>query len=177
MIIYLYLYYRIISLSLLLDDSYGDEYGYDYGGGAYDSHGVYQDEEPNYSEDDLPVYGGNNGYEYGSTDVYSGRKPSRGGYGRLRGGRRRYAASQYDDSYDNGYDNGYDSEYDDSYGIKDDYAEEDYGYAPRRSYGRRRNRMNRYGRSGTYGYSKPKKHIPVIIKKKKEKKRKSFLYY
>ena len=129
-----------------------DEYEKDPGYGDYDYDSGYDDEEPS----------------YGEQEVYEPPRRSRGrGYGR----RSAYRQSSYD-SYDDGYDSpspysdSYDSQDDDGYGYDD---EQD--YAPRRSYGRRNGRrMNRYGRSGTYGYAKPKKHVPVIIKKKKQKK-------
>jgi len=159
------------------DNSYQGDDGY---GSAYD----YEQEEEYGSDDDddVPVYGGNVGHSYGSAESY-GPSPTRSygrrGYAASYGGRRSsyggrsrggYGVASYDDGYDS-YDN--EDSYDDGYGSYDD---EDYGYAPRRrSYGGRRGgrgRMERYGRSGTYGYAKPRKHVPVIIKKKKEKKRK-----
>lgn len=125
-------------------------------------------EEPAYHE--YSAEGGQNyqyDYDYDSTPSYGADPypaPRRYSYG----GDRRH--SNYRTSYE-----------DNSYGVQDqggyaDYYPEEQDYAPRRSqrgYGRRGG-MDRYGRSGSYGYAKPKhQHVPVIIKKKTEKKRKT----
>ena len=105
------------------------------------------------SYDDTPAYG------YDSYDAPA-RRP-RGGY---RASRRRSGYNR--PSRYNNRDYGY---YDDE---GDYYGDEEEAYSPRRGSRRGESKMDHYGRSGTYGYvSKPKHHVPVIIKKKKEKKR------